>query len=76
MSERQAVVLLSGGLDSSTVLAIAKSEGFECNALSFRYGQRHKVELDCQSFLGGSPAIQRHLIAENPPDGPGRRSVR
>jgi 7-cyano-7-deazaguanine synthase in queuosine biosynthesis len=42
MSGRQAVVLLSGGLDSSTVLAIAKSQGFECGALSFQYGQRHK----------------------------------
>jgi len=40
---RTAVVLLSGGLDSATVLAIARSEGFEIVALSFRYGQRHDV---------------------------------
>ena len=46
MSARQAVVLLSGGLDSTTVLAIASAEGFAVNALSFRYGQRHAVELD------------------------------
>jgi 7-cyano-7-deazaguanine synthase len=42
---RPAVVLLSGGLDSTTALAIAKSEGFECYAMSFRYGQRHAFEL-------------------------------
>ncbi len=42
---KRAVVLLSGGLDSATVLAIAKSEGYECFALSFDYGQRHWVEL-------------------------------
>ena len=41
-----AVVLLSGGLDSATVLAIARSQGFECHALSFDYGQRHRCELE------------------------------
>lgn len=44
--DRPAVVLLSGGLDSTTVLAIAHAEGFTPHALSFRYGQRHRVELD------------------------------
>ncbi len=43
---KKAVILLSGGLDSATCLAIAKSEGFECHALTFDYGQRHNVELD------------------------------
>ena len=42
---RPAVVLLSGGLDSATVLAMAHAEGYRVNALSFRYGQRHAVEL-------------------------------
>jgi len=45
MSSRHAVVLLSGGLDSATVLAIARAEGFVCHALSFDYGQRHRTEL-------------------------------
>ena len=43
---KKAVVLLSGGLDSATVLAIARSEGYEAYALSFRYGQRHVFELE------------------------------
>ncbi|MGH8260731.1 MAG: 7-cyano-7-deazaguanine synthase, partial [Steroidobacteraceae bacterium] len=42
----RAVVLLSGGLDSATTLAIARSEGFACHALSVDYGQRHAAELD------------------------------
>lgn len=49
MAER-AIVLLSGGLDSTTVLAIAAAEGRETHALSFRYGQRHEVELACASL--------------------------
>ena len=46
MANRNAVVLFSGGLDSTTVLAIAQAEGFNVHALSFSYGQRHSVELD------------------------------
>lgn len=44
--DRPAIVLLSGGLDSTTVLAIAKDQGFTPYALSFRYGQRHSIELE------------------------------
>jgi 7-cyano-7-deazaguanine synthase len=46
MSKKKAVLLISGGLDSATVLAMAKSQGFECYALSFDYGQKHRAELD------------------------------
>lgn len=46
-TRKKAVVLLSGGLDSVTCLAIAKQEGYEIHALTFDYGQRHKVELEC-----------------------------
>jgi len=50
----RAVILLSGGLDSATVLAIAKSEGRECHALSIVYGQRHVVELEAaRRVVGG-----------------------
>ncbi|MTA18996.1 MAG: 7-cyano-7-deazaguanine synthase, partial [Actinobacteria bacterium] len=47
MNKPNAIVLLSGGLDSTTCLAIAKDEGFTPIALSFRYGQRHTGELEC-----------------------------
>ena len=64
MNERRAVVLLSGGLDSTTVLAIAKSQGFVCNALSFRYGQRHKVELDRAREVAERMGVERHVIVD------------
>jgi len=64
MSVRSAVVLLSGGLDSTTVLAIAKSQGFVCNALSFRYGQRHQVELDRAREVAERMGVARHVIVD------------
>jgi 7-cyano-7-deazaguanine synthase len=60
----RAVVLLSGGLDSTTTLAIAKHEGFESNALSFRYGQRHSAELDAARRVARALGVAQHLIAD------------
>ena len=61
---RKAVVLLSGGLDSATTLAIAKTEGFEPYALSFRYGQRHAVELTAAGEVGAQIGAVEHKIAD------------
>lgn len=60
----KAVVLLSGGLDSSTVLAIAKAQKFEPYALSFRYGQRHTVELESAKRIADSLGAKTHLVAD------------
>ncbi len=60
---RPAVVLLSGGLDSTTCLAIAQADGFTPVALSFRYGQRHTVELDCARRVAEAAGVE-HLIAD------------
>ena len=60
---RKAVVLLSGGLDSATVLAIAIDEGFSPLALSFDYGQRHRVELDSARKLAEKAGVQHSVIA-------------
>ena len=57
---KKAVVLLSGGLDSATALAIAKSKGFECYALSFRYGQRHVCELEAAKRVAASLGAADH----------------
>ena len=59
-----AVVLLSGGLDSATALAIAKAEGFVPYALSFRYGQRHRVELDAAARVAAALGVAEHVIAD------------
>lgn len=62
--EIPAVVLLSGGLDSTTVLAIAKSRGFTPYALSFRYGQRHVVELVSAQRVAEAQGVARHVVAD------------
>jgi 7-cyano-7-deazaguanine synthase len=62
--QRKAVVLLSGGLDSTTVLAIASSEGFETYAMSFRYGQRHVVELESAKRVATLMGARKHVIVD------------
>lgn len=62
--KQKAVVLLSGGIDSTTTLAIAKNLGFEIYALSFRYGQRHEVELEAASLIARHFDTAEHLIAD------------
>lgn len=59
---RRAVVLLSGGIDSATVLAVAHAEGFECHALSFDYGQSHRYELQCASRVASSLHVEDHIV--------------
>ena len=59
---KSAVVLLSGGLDSATTLAIARQSGFECYALSVDYGQRHRVELECAQQIAATLGAREHKI--------------
>lgn len=61
---RKAVILLSGGLDSATVLAHAVAEGYECYALSFAYGQRHEVELKAAQTVATTLGAVEHKIAD------------
>ena len=62
MSTPRAVVLVSGGLDSATALAIARAEGFECYALSVAYGQRHAIELDAAARVAKALGAREHRI--------------
>jgi len=64
MSEKKAVVLLSGGLDSATVLAIALNEGFHCHALTFRYGQRHQAEVEASKKVASALGAKQHRIID------------
>ena len=61
---RKAIVLLSGGLDSTTALAIAKSEDYEIYALTFRYGQSHKFEIDSAKQIARSFSVEKHNIID------------
>jgi len=63
MSDR-AVVLVSGGLDSATVLAIANGEGYSCHALSFDYGQRHRIEIDAARRVVGAIGAEEHRVVK------------
>jgi queuosine biosynthesis protein QueC len=60
----KAVVLLSGGLDSTTVLAMANASGYETYALSFSYGQRHSWELECARKIAANSGVKDHRIAQ------------
>jgi 7-cyano-7-deazaguanine synthase len=59
---KPAVVLVSGGLDSATTLAIARSDGFDCCALSFDYGQRHRFELEAARRVCAAQGARRHVV--------------
>ena len=60
---KQCVVLLSGGLDSATVLAVARDRGFGCCALSFDYGQRHAAELAAAREIAETMGVEKHFVA-------------
>ncbi|MDA8856108.1 7-cyano-7-deazaguanine synthase QueC [Porticoccaceae bacterium] len=59
---KKAVILVSGGLDSSTVLGMAKQQGFDCYTLSFDYGQRHKSELIAAAQVSNSMQVEAHKV--------------
>jgi len=61
-NDRKAVVLLSGGLDSATVLALARDQGFDCHALSIDYGQRHRAELEAARRVAAANGVTAHQI--------------
>jgi len=62
--EKKAVILLSGGLDSAVTLAVARSEGFRCYALTFRYGQRHRIEVEAAKKVASFPGVFGHRIID------------
>ena len=59
---KKAIILLSGGLDSTTCLAVAKSQGFACYALSFDYGQRHQAELNAARHIAHDFEVAAHQV--------------
>jgi 7-cyano-7-deazaguanine synthase len=62
--EKKAVVLLSGGLDSTTVAAVAKQQGFAVYALSFDYGQNHRIELEFAARVAAAMGLERHAVVK------------
>ena len=62
MSEKKAVILLSGGLDSATVVAMASAEGYQCYSMSFDYGQRHRVELQAAERVAQQLGVIEHKV--------------
>lgn len=64
MSSHDAVVLLSGGLDSATVLAIARNQGYRCHALTISYGQRHVAELQAAARVAAALSVVQHRVMQ------------
>ena len=64
MTVKRAIVLLSGGLDSATTLVLAKKDGFDCFALSFRYGQRHSREIESAKKVAASAKVIEHRLVD------------
>ncbi|MBK6488890.1 MAG: 7-cyano-7-deazaguanine synthase QueC [Gemmatimonadetes bacterium] len=64
MSAPRAVLLLSGGLDSTTLLAVARSEGYAVHALTFRYGQRHSAEVGAAQRVAQAHGVAQHVVAD------------
>jgi 7-cyano-7-deazaguanine synthase len=64
MPNQPAVVLLSGGLDSATALAIAQQEGYTAHAMSFRYGQRHQIELESAARVAAARGVVEHVVVD------------
>jgi 7-cyano-7-deazaguanine synthase len=64
VSEKKAVVLLSGGLDSTTTLAIAQRQGFDVYAMTFRYGQRHEIEIEAAQRIAKQMQVTRQIIVD------------
>lgn len=62
MSDKKAVILLSGGLDSATVVAMARAEGYACYTMSFDYGQRHRAELDAAAQVAKDLNVIEHKV--------------
>ena len=62
MTNKRAVILLSGGLDSATVLASARAQGYDCYTMSFDYGQRHRSELDASRRISEALGATEHKV--------------
>lgn len=64
VDSKKAVVLLSGGLDSATTLAIARGQGFQCHALTFDYGQRHRLEIESAKRIAKALGVREHIVVK------------